>query len=332
MTTILAADIGGTKTLLRLSAVSGNTHHTLFQEHYESQRYSGFSELLEHFLGLTAASGHLPPAVSCLAVAGPVSADGRSAIVTNLPWRLDSDILSAQLAGNPVLLINDFFAVACALPALPAGKFVTLQAGVFNAAAPRFVIGAGTGLGMATLIPLQQGWRVLPSEGGHSDFAPTSILQQQLTRFLSADSGRVSCEMLLSGQGLINLDRFFCHLTTEHHDATSRLPHDSAVQITHSAQRGDKQATQAVQLFSSMLGSTAGNCALLTLPFGGLYIAGGIAPKILPWLTDGRFLNALLDKGKMSSLLTGIPVHIITDPEIGLEGALCYAMANEEYQ
>ncbi len=317
MPTLLAADIGGTKTLLQISSADGDV---LFNQRYVSSEFSSFDDLLAGFL-YSLPADYLPIDAACLAVAGPIA--GRTAKVTNLPWQIDADTLCRKLPVQKILLVNDFAAVGEGIACLTADDLIVLQAGKPDLSAPRAVIGAGTGLGQAFMTPISVGWQVWATEGGHTDFAPTDALQQQLLDFLLQQYVHVSYERLVSGMGLVNIYQFLCDLqqTAPRLDATS----DLAAQISELAGLNDPLAQQTMQLFVDIYGAQAGNFALTVMPRGGLYLAGGIASKNQPLFTDGRFMQAFLAKGRMQPLLEDIPVYLIDSSETGLAGAALLA-------
>lgn len=311
MSTVLAVDVGGTKTLLRLLTDKGVV---ISGKRLENDRYPHFEGLLATFLANE--SGH-NIAAACIAVAGPVA--GRQARLTNLAWHIDADRLAQEL-GLPwqaVRLCNDFEALATAIPALSADQSVCLQPGMPDSSAPIAIIGAGTGLGQAYAIPDRHGnLRVVATEGGHTDFAPTDGEQQQLLSFLQSDFAHVSYERLLSGAGIVRIYQFLAAVAEQPVELT--MP----AEISDAALSGQNPlARRALEMFVKIYGAQAGNLALTTMPRGGMFIAGGIAPQILPILRDGPFLPAFLAKGRMQPLMKAFPVSVITDTAAGLTGA-----------
>jgi glucokinase len=245
--------------------------------------------------------------------------------VTNLPWEVDAGELSRCVDGRPVRLINDFAAVGYGIEALHAEDLLELQAGVPQARGVRAVLGAGTGLGQAILAWQGTGYEVLTGEGGHADFAPTNELQMGLLRFLRARLGRACWENVLSGPGLANIYAYL----REHGGATPSAgleqavaSGDPAAAVSEFALTGkDPVALQALDLFVEVYGAQAGNLALTCLPRGGLYVAGGIAPRILAALASGAFLRTFQAKGPMSDLLATIPVRVVKNAAVGVLGA-----------
>lgn len=309
---ILAGDIGGTNTSLLLCQLPDM--EVLAEQHYSSQDYPDLYAILNEFL---ADYPDIMLEAACLAVAGPVR-DG-VAHVTNLPWKVSESDIEAVFEIPRVRIINDFEAVGYALPYLQTNELYTLQSGNPELTGTRVLIGAGTGLGVAILSYCQDHWQVLPGEGGHVDFAPRSEQEQALLTDLLKQHSRVSIEMLVSGPGLERIYQFVC--------ASSKAVHPehqcvSAAEISAAALAGkDECAMEAIDLFVRIYGAQAGNLALTTLARGGVYIAGGIAPKLLDKLNDGIFIDAFRDKHPMTDLLRSIPVKVILNPRAGLTGA-----------
>lgn len=317
MQTLLAADIGGTKTLLQVITDNGEV---LAEQRFASKDFVGFTELLAGFL-TSLPKDYLPITSACLAVAGPVT--GRTASVTNLPWWIDAEALCQLLPLKQVTLINDFAAVGEGIACLTEDDLLILQAGRPEPDAPRAVIGAGTGLGQAYMTPQQDGWRVWATEGGHTDFAPTDALQQQLLDYLLQQYVHVSYERLVSGMGLENIYQFLAGL----HDLPVNVDMnaDRAAQISELARLGDPLAQQTMRLFIEIYGAQAGNLALTVMPRAGLYLAGGIAVKNQSMFEDGSFMQAFLAKGRMQPVLENIPVYLIRTSDTGLRGAALLA-------
>jgi glucokinase len=224
-----------------------------------------------------------------------------------------------------VRLVNDLEAAAHGVLTLPPEKFLVLQSGMPNPGRNMALIAAGTGLGQALIVPDGQGYRVVPSEGGHADFAPRDETQLDLYRFLRAEFGHVSWERVLSGPGLANVYRFL--QTRAGHAAPdwlrTRLQREDAGAVVGEVGLSgrDPVCAEALDLFVSIYGAQAGNLALETLALGGLVVGGGIAPKIQAKLSDGRFTAAFRDKGRLDSLLSTVPVRVALDPRAPLWGA-----------
>lgn len=309
---ILAADIGGTSTRLLLCVQDGRRWLPHRQTVLASGDYPKFEAALAHFL--------LPEdrvEAACLAVAGPVLQ--QRCAVTHLPWLLDAAALQAHY-GFPVVLINDFVAMAYGLPALAPQDLLSLQAGTPQVDGAQLLVGAGTGLGIATRIQSGGHVHVLESEGGHADFAPHGELQLALHSALQARLGGVFMETVVSGHGLENIYR---HVNGIGDNAPSK----NAAEISTAAQRGDADAVAAMQLFMECYGSTAGNLALVNVPMGGVFITGGVAAKNASFLRAGHFIEAFRDKPNMRSLLEKVPVYLVLNEKTGLLGAAEYAAA-----
>ena len=313
---ILAGDIGGTKTAL--AWVDGGTITAL--QRYPSDQYSSLADIVREFLATAPVN---QPRAACFGIAGPVV--NGVAKTTNLPWTIEADGFGDVLGATPVRLINDLEAVAHGVGAAGDDAFVTLNPGVPGARGNRAVIAAGTGLGQAGLFWDGRAHHPFASEGGHVSFAPRDGRDAALLQFLLAEHHHVSWERVLSGPGLFNVYRFVRH--EGHHEEPAWLAERLATEpapavVSECALNGRSPLCQdALGLFVALYGAEAGNLALKMLATGGVFIGGGIAPKILPALTDGAFLRAFVHKGRMRPLLEATPVRIIVSPTIALLGA-----------
>lgn len=323
---VLAGDLGGTKTLLMIGTCQGTRVTSVYEQRYDSADFDNLLPMVQAFL--RAAGDHARSVErACIAVAGPVTEtpDGQSASITNLPWRFDSGSLAAQLGIARVRLINDFQGVGYGIEALGEEDIVTLQMGAPRACGPRVVLGAGTGLGAGVLVWAHDFYEVLPSEGGHADFAPTDVEQTELLRALLAEFDHVSCERLICGRGLVRIYEFLrARNAAPESDAlhAAMAQGDAAAAISAAAlAKTDRLAQAALDLFVRLYGAQAGNLALTVLATGGVYIAGGIAAKILDKLRDGAFMKAFLAKGRMAALLADMPVRVVINARVGLLGA-----------
>ena len=334
MTLLLAGDIGGTKTILRLVQFSDTVGlKTLYEESFPSGDFPDLVPIVQKFLTTANSS---TPEKACFAIAGPVVEN--TAQLTNLSWFLDTERLSKELGIERISLINDFAAVGYGIFGLTKQDLLTLQVGKYQSAAPMGIIGAGTGLGQGFLIKQGQGYQVFPSEGGHADFAPRNQLEFELLKYILTkyDIQRVSVERVVSGLGIISIYQFLrdrkiatespaianAVRTWEQEAGKSEKTVDPGALIGNAAlEKSDRLSEQTMQLFIEAYGAEAGNLALKLLPYGGLYIAGGIAPKILPLIQDGSFLTNFTQKGRMGSLLEEIPVLMILNQQVGLIGA-----------
>lgn len=323
---ILAGDLGGTHTRLRLTRIADGGREVLRERHYPSEGYDGLLPILQTFL---ADAGGLHPDHACLAVAGPVhhGPDGDRARVTRLQWELDGADLRRALGVKQLRLINDFEAIGHAIDAVPADQLHRLQEGEAAPGALRALIGAGTGLGQALLIPDGGHWRVQPTEGGHAELAPQNPRQAELLHHLWARFPHVSYDRVVSGPGLVLIYRFLC----EHRRQPPSLDPDAgdaAARISEAARSGsDAAAVEAVETWIDLYGAQAGNLALTAMALGGVYIAGGIAPRLLDLLDRGGFMAAFHRKGRMASLMRRFPVQVVLTEQPGLLGAERAALA-----
>lgn len=345
MTLLLAGDIGGTKTILRV--VEAEADHTetarnsRFEKRYSSHEFPDLVPMVQTFLKQAQAeTGQtFQPQKACFGIAGPVV--NNTSKVTNIGWTLEADRLSEQLSIPNVSLINDFAAVGYGVLALDQSDLHTLQAGKREKNAPIAVIGAGTGLGQGYLIHTGKEYQIFSSEGGHTEFAARTELEFQLARYLleKLDIERVSAERVVSGQGIVSIyqflrDRSFAPESAE----IAQLMHaweseigksektaDPAAAISQAAlEKRDRLSEKTMQIFIEAYGAEAGNLSLKLLSYGGLYIAGGIAAKILPLMEEGSFMRSFALKGRMRSLMERIPVQVVLNPQVGLIGAaLC---------
>ncbi|MGB3693230.1 MAG: glucokinase [Spirulinaceae cyanobacterium] len=342
MTLIIAGDIGGTKTILRLVEVKEEkkSFQTLAEANYVSADYPDLVPIVKEFWQTT--QKQKLPQKACFAIAGPVL--NNTSNLTNLNWYLDSYRLAEDLGIESVTLINDFAAVSYGILGLDLGQIKTLQPGKPQENAPIGIIGAGTGLGEAFLIPNSSGAQIFPTEGGHTDFAPRSQLEFQLLSYLQEKYhlDRVSVERVVSGQGIVAIYQFlrdqkFVSETPEiarviqAWEQGKQLPKniDPAATIAIAAmKKSDSLCEKTMTLFISAYGAEAGNLALKLLPYGGIYIAGGIAAKIMPLMESSLFLEAFKHKGRVSAAIEQIPVHIVLNPQVGLLGSVSYALAH----
>jgi glucokinase len=316
---ILAGDIGGTKTSLALASTrDGQVHQIERVRHFPSQQYDSLEAIVSAYL----AEVREPVEGACFGVAGPVL--GGEATITNLPWRLSEASLRAHLHGAPVRLINDLTALAYAVPALQPHDLAEIQPGQAEPGGAIALLAPGTGLGQGYLCWDGHRYRPGASEGGHTDFAPADDLQTRLLEHLRAAYGHVSWERVLSGPGLHNIYRFLCQAGGEQpaHIAERLAAEDpSAVISSLALAKADPCCEQALDVFVAIMGAQAGNLALTFMATGGVYLGGGIPPKILPKLQDGTFVRAFRDKGRLARVVERIPVSVITRAEAPLIGA-----------
>jgi glucokinase len=314
---VLAGDVGGTKTLLALAEHNTTGVEIFAEARFSSREYSGLAPIVTEFL----AQVRTPVVAACFGVPGAVL-DG-TCTTPNLPWVLTEHELTAVI-GAPVRLINDFAAVAIGVLATPPEGFATLQQGQPAAHGTMAVLGAGTGLGQALLLWDGRRYKVHPTEGGHASFAPEGELQCKLLAHLEASFGHVSVDRVVSGPGIVRIYRFLVGCGVPSSDEVARdLEHDDpgAVIARHALAGTDPACEQALDLFAAAYGAEAGNLALRSLATAGVYVAGGIAPKILAKLQDGTFLEAFRRKGRMSDLMHTIPLAVVLEERTGLLGA-----------
>ena len=318
----ISGDIGGTKTRLAIIGVDG-ARISLEREHtYASRDYSAFEDLLAEFLQDSAI-----PVRAAFGIAGPVQ--GRVAQTTNLPWRIDADELRSRFGFERCSLLNDLEATAFGLPALGKNDLLPLHTGAPVASGNAAVIAAGTGLGEAGMFWDGRQHHPFSSEGGHASFSPGNDLEIALLQHLKMRHGHVSWERIVSGPGLVNLHAFLCaHRGMALPDWLQHMMEkgdDVAAGIAQAALSGrDDLCVETLDWFVRLYGAEAGNLALKVMSRGGLYLGGGIAPKILPVLEKGGFLESFFNKGRMRPLLEAMPVKVILNDRAALYGPALY--------
>jgi len=320
---ILAGDIGGTKTVIGLFDEVGNRLQVIREDTFPSGNHGALEEILERFL----AGGSRPVLhAACFGVAGPV-VEGHCKTI-NLPWELDEITLAETLQVPRVKLLNDLEAAAYGMLHLEAADLCVLQPGL-QRKGNIAVIAAGTGLGEAMLAWDGALHLPLASEGGHADFAPQTDLEVDLLRYLRREAGHVSYERLLSGPGFFNIYRFLrdSGFAPEPEWLRERVAEgDPSAVVSQLGLAGEHPlCIKTLDVFASVYGSEAGNMALRALALGGVYVGGGIAPKILPKLQDGTFIRAFNEKGRLAELTRTIPVKVALNPGAPLLGAAHYA-------
>lgn len=322
----LAGDIGGTKTLLALYENQGKGFVELRREKFNSHNHETFSEIVERFL----VGEQEPPQKACFGIAGPVK--NGVCHTTNLPWEIDAHKLSEKFSIPQVSLLNDLEANAYGLKTLKKKDFYTLNQGEPILEANQGLISAGTGLGEAPIFFVDGKHIPSPSEGGHVDFAPRNELELELIRYLWEKFGHASYERVLSGQGLVNLYHFLLevkHNRREKVVVEAMQKEDPAKVISRLGLLGECQVCQqALKWFCDLYGAEAGNFALKSYARGGVYIGGGIAPKILPELKKGEFMKSFMAKGRFSDFLSLVPVYVVLEEETALKGAAFYARSH----
>ena len=322
---ILAGDIGGTKTHLGLYRAEGGRLSLIRDGLFHTIQFRGLEEACAAFL----TAGERPNA-TCFGVPGPVI-DGVSH-ATNVPWNMVCDSISRALGGVPTRLMNDLEATAYGIVHLEPSELETLQQGEQRATRANLaVIAAGTGLGEAALIAAPGGYIAVASEGGHSDFAPRGSDQRALLDFLEHEFGHVSFERVLSGPGLHNIYRFLLASAPDTEPAwlTERMRTEDASAVIGSVaiEGSDARCVRALEIFVAIYAAEAANLALKYLALGGVYLCGGIAPKILPFLQRREFVEAFLEKGRLRTTLERIGIHVSLNPSAALIGAAWSAAA-----
>jgi glucokinase len=319
---VLSGDIGGTNTRLALLELGKGKPAILREERYSSTEFGSLEEILGLFLDRTGA----PVADACFGLAGPVR--NNRCRTTNLAWNVEGEAIRRELGFSQVALINDLEAMAWGIAALESDGLLTLQQGSPIAVGNRMVIAAGTGLGEAGIHWDGSRYHPFATEGGHTDFSPGNELEFRLFQYLEGLFGHVSWERLVSGPGLVNIYRFLLQLKNSTPPAwlTDEMRNgDPAAAISRTALADrDLICNEALTLFVRLYGREAGNQALKQMATGGVYIGGGIAPKILERLQQPAFLNAFRSKGRMSALTESMPVHVILDENTSLYGPACY--------
>ncbi|MGZ3515164.1 MAG: glucokinase [Thermodesulfobacteriota bacterium] len=320
---VLAGDVGGTKTRLGLFEVTRGRLRLVFEKSFLNRNYRSLENILVDFIkgqkGITAA---------CFGVAGPVTEE--VVVAANLPWWIDIQSLRKVLPFEKMEVINDLVANAYGIPVLKKGDFEILNPGKIRTG-NQALISAGTGLGEAILFWEGQQHVPSPSEGGHAEFGPRSHLELELFHYLSDRFDHVSYERVLSGEGLVSIYQFLKdskRFGSETAWISEKIKEDPAEVISETALfKKNKLCVKALDLFASIYGAAAGNLALQVMAVGGVYVGGGIAPKIIWKLRDGTFIKAFKDKGRLSHIVAHIPVKVILNEETPLLGAASRAAA-----
>ncbi|HLJ58160.1 MAG TPA: glucokinase [bacterium] len=324
---LLAGDIGGTKTALGIFTPDAGPRSPLAQATFPSHHYPSLEAIIEEFLRQT------KPSIdrASFGVAGPVI--NGVAKITNVPWTVDDAALGRTLRGAPVRVVNDLVAIASAVPALEASDRHTVNRGTTVSGGAIGIVAPGTGLGEAFLTWDGGRYRAYPSEGGHADFAPRTPVQRGLLAALARDGSHVSYERVCSGLGIPHIYAYLrdngaapepAWLAQELAAADDPTPVIMRAALEH--EPPSQLAADTLGEFVAILGAEAGNLALKVLATGGVYLGGGIPPRITASLEDGRFMQAFTDKGRLSTILSAIPVHVITHPGVALVGAACVGL------
>jgi glucokinase len=326
--TVLAGDIGGTNARLAQVRVEvGGRARIVREETYASSAHDGLAEIVRRFMDLVDDDVE----GACFAVAGPV-VHGRVE-ATNLPWLLDEADLARDLGIDRVVLINDFAAIGHGIGRLQPDDVVTVKRGLAEPDGTIAVIGPGTGLGHG-FVAFADGRRiVLPSEGGHAGFAPADEVEWELLRHLRRRHGHASWERVVSGPGLASVYRFLASRpgATERLDVRAAMEQEdpAAVVTRYALEKADPLCVEALDRVIRALAVQAANFALTVYATGGVFIAGGIAPRVLPLLRDQAFAEAFENKGRFRDFLETVPIHVVTDTQVGLRGAAALAARTE---
>ncbi len=337
ITTLLAGDIGGTKTLLSLYGWDGTSLELLREERFVSAEWDDLAPMVCRFLSTPEGPQTPSPAAACLAVAGPVQ--GGQARLTNLPWRLAETDLAAACSIPRVELVNDFAVLLHGLPFLASHQLAPVRGGTAVPDEPVLILGAGTGLGVALGIPTAGGLRAVASEAAHAEFAPRTEAEWALRQWLRNDLAleRVSIERVVSGTGLGHVARWLLQerdpqgqhplqeVARRWHGSAE--PADLPAAVSEAADQGEPLASEAMALWLSAYGSVVGDLALASLSRGGIWLAGGTAAKRLVGLRSSTFLEAFLAKGRLRPTLEPMPIQAVIDPKVGSFSAACRARA-----
>lgn len=321
----LIADIGGTNIRIALAI---QTPEIVINdiETYQCKEFSSLAEVLAHYIEVKALNNHIINA--CFAIACPVDTDLIS--MTNLPWQFSQQALKQALKLNSLHFINDYTAIAMAVPLLSDKQKIKIGGGSLVAGKPISVCGPGTGLGVANLIPLtisgKEEWHCISGEGGHIDFAPVNEIEQQVMNFIQGIKKRVSYEQLLSGYGLEQIYQALLFIN-QGKEITTVKDKLSAKEISTKAINGTCHiCEQALTLFCNALGSFAGNLALIMNSQGGVYIAGGIVPRFIDYLKNSDFRARFESKGRLAYITEQAPTYVITEQQPGLLGAAAFIL------
>ncbi|MBU2710651.1 glucokinase [Zooshikella harenae] len=312
----LVGDIGGTNARFALFDLTTQSLQQI--QVLACKDYDNIDQAITHYLAQQSAS----PDKACLAFACPVH--NAQVHMTNNHWHFDKQTLKASLGLQQLRVINDFTALALALPVLPSEDLCQVGEGKVVDDKPKLVLGPGTGMGVAGLVRTQQGWLPIPTEGGHVDFAPRNELEVEVWRYLHRCFEHVSVERILSGSGLANLYQALAAVSGQQASVV-----DPSHITTAGCKGSDKIASQTLDLFSEILGSVAGNAALTIGALGGVYIAGGIIPRFKAYFVQSGFRNAFIEKGRFREYLSAVPTYLVLAEYPGLLGATQGLLSSE---
>ncbi len=323
---ILAGDIGATKTVLALFSIEkGVAGGEIHQTRFESGKYDSLEEVIEEFLAQT----NVHPVAACFGVAGPVN--NQQSQITNLPWSISAENIRKTFEIEKVILLNDLESIATAVPYLAEEDVFTLNQGVTDPRGNVAIVAPGTGLGTAFLVWTGESYKALASEGGHTSFSPENMQEIELLKFLKRRYKHVSFERICSGSHLPNIYEFFLDqqsyqepdwLRKELEQVDDRTPIIVQAALEHKADICEA----TLDMFVNILGSAISNMAITILPSGGIYLGGGIPPRILERLKQPDFLHAIANKGRFFELCSNMPVHVILTPKAALFGAAYHGL------
>lgn len=311
----LIADVGGTN--IRLATVINNEITQL--DCFKCAEFESLESVLAHYVE----KHELEVNDACFGIAGPVVGDVLT--MTNLGWSFSQDSVKKALGFNHVHFINDYTAIAMSLASLNSHQLTTIHQGRTDESAPRIVCGPGTGLGVAQLINVDGYYHCISGEGGHSDFAPTNLRQLKLLESLMAKFEHVSIERLLSGQGIVNIYQSLAFI-----DGIDAQAFDASQISQAYIKQSDMLCVETMEIFCDVLAQYLGNMVLTSAAFGGVYIAGGIMPRIIDVIDKKSFINAFSCKGRFSDYALRAPIHLITEPQPGLIGTQVYLSQQQQ--
>jgi glucokinase len=326
---ILAGDIGGTKTRLSLYEANTGPHSPQFDETFASKDFLSLADIVKKYLK----NKKVHIQVASFGIAGPVK-NGRVE-TTNLPWVISEDSLKLSVNNAPVFLLNDLQASAIALPHLNQADILTINPGKKQPQGTIGLVSPGTGLGEAFLICNDTGYQAHPSEGGHCSFAPTTINQAGLANFLLPQSGHISYERVCSGIGIVNLYRYIKESKQAHEpkwlkDELEAGSDPNPIIFKAALNKNVEIAEKTLRLFIEILANEAANLALKVMATGGIFLGGGIPPRLIPLIDPNFFMTAFTNKGRFAEWLSVIPIYLVRDPNSALFGAACYAFEKLE--
>ncbi len=326
---ILAGDIGGTKTLLQLADIEpGSSYDVIAEKRYISADWAHLTPMVQDFMQHAAQPATSVIQAACFGIAGPVN--NRHARTTNLPWQLDADDMEHILGISNIRFINDFQAIGYGIDALADDDLAVLNQGAAIPRGNRVIIGAGTGLGQCFMVWQGEHYEAFASEGGHVDFAPTDAEQIALLQYMQKRFKRCTWECVASGTGIRNIHNYMLDAYPGEESAElsrARNRGDPSAAISMAASNGsDPLARRSMDLFCKLYGAQAGNLGLTGLASGGIYVAGGVAPRIIDMLKNGLFMQGFMNKEeRMQDLLAAMPVRVVLNTRVGLMGAAVLA-------